>query len=217
MQGWPRKQALVLPRAYGDGRRCDSLNKTCSPSPPVRRRQVLAKATARGSKVGQLEEKVNGLVALLQSSPSAARRDLNSSPDKLYVENDSDPLPDSTSVVDTSGFAPRRSPDISTGQDTLEVVNQSINPADAESFYGRFRSDFVHYFPFVVIAPSVTAVQLRQQYPLLWLCIMTVASTDTGQQLFLSKNVRETLVREVYVVGTRNLDLLLAILVYIAW
>lgn len=201
----------------------------------MRRRQALPKVTARGSKVGQLEEKVNGLVALLQSSASGVRSDLVSTPNSPDVENNSDPLPGGVSAVDTIGFAPHRSPDTSTGQDTLELVDpatsapclrvpphpahlsQCINPAEAESFYGRFRSEFAHHFPFVVIAPSVTAVQLRREYPLLWLCIMTVASTDAGQQLFLSKDVREILVREVYVVGTRNLDLLLAILVYIAW
>lgn len=61
------------------------------------------------------------------------------------------------------------------------------------------------------------AYQLCQESPILWLSIMTVASTRSLQQGALSKEVRGVFGREAYVEGTRNMDLLLAILVYATW
>lgn len=63
----------------------------------------------------------------------------------------------------------------------------------------------------------MTAYQLRQESPILWLCIMTVASTRSIQQEALSKEMRGVFGREAYVEGTRNMDLLLAVLVYATW
>jgi len=91
------------------------------------------------------------------------------------------------------------------------------SPEDAESYLNKFRTNFVKHLPFIVISPSVTAHQLRQERPILWVCIMTVASSNSTQQIVLSKEVRGILGREAYVEGTRNMDLLLAVLVYAAW
>jgi hypothetical protein len=46
---------------------------------------------------------------------------------------------------------------------------------------------------------------------------MTVASSNSTQQISLSKEVRGILAREAFVEGTRNMDLLFAILVYATW
>jgi hypothetical protein len=46
---------------------------------------------------------------------------------------------------------------------------------------------------------------------------MTVATKNAAQQVELSKEMRHLFGREAYVQGTRNLDLLFAILVYAAW
>lgn len=63
----------------------------------------------------------------------------------------------------------------------------------------------------------MTARQFRQQRPILWVCIMAVASNNSTQQILLSKEIRGIFGREAYVEGTRNMDFLLAILVYAAW
>jgi hypothetical protein len=63
----------------------------------------------------------------------------------------------------------------------------------------------------------MTAQQLRQESPLLWLSIMTVASTRSTQKVMLSKEVSGVFGREAYVEGTRNMDFLLAVLVYTTW
>ena len=63
----------------------------------------------------------------------------------------------------------------------------------------------------------MTARRLRQERPILWACIMTVASSNSRQQIVLSREVRGLLGREAYVEGTRNMDLLLAAFVYTVW
>jgi hypothetical protein len=99
------------------------------------------------------------------------------------------------------------------------ILHQALEPSpeDAESHLNRFRNDFAKHLPFLIIPPSVTAYQLRQDSPILWISIMTVASSNSTQQISLSKAVREILAREAFVEGTRNMDLLFAILVYATW
>lgn len=91
------------------------------------------------------------------------------------------------------------------------------SPEDAELCLNRFRNDFIKHLPFITLAPSVTSRELRQQHPLLWISIMTVAANNSTQQISLSKEIRAILAREAFVEGTRNMDLLLAILVYTTW
>lgn len=91
------------------------------------------------------------------------------------------------------------------------------SPEDAELYLNRFRSNFVKHFPFIIVSPSITAHQLRQDCPILWIAIMTVASEDTTQQVSMSKETREIFAKQVFVEGTRNMDILLAVLVYVIW
>ncbi|KAF7953725.1 uncharacterized protein EAE97_001124 [Botrytis byssoidea] len=71
--------------------------------------------------------------------------------------------------------------------------------------------------PFINIPSSVTAHQLRQERPFLWVAIMTVASNNSKQQTIMSKEARTIFAKEAFVEGTRTMDLLLAILVYTVW
>jgi hypothetical protein len=91
------------------------------------------------------------------------------------------------------------------------------NPKDADLFLHKFRTDFVKNLPFLVISPELTAHELYQERPILWLCIMAVTSNNSQQQITLSRKARMTIANEAFVEGTKNMDLLLAILVYTAW
>jgi hypothetical protein len=46
---------------------------------------------------------------------------------------------------------------------------------------------------------------------------MATASNSSTEQILLSKEIRAIFGREAYVEGTRNMDFLLAVLVYAAW
>jgi hypothetical protein len=88
---------------------------------------------------------------------------------------------------------------------------------DADNFLDKFRTTFVQYLPFVIISSSTTAMQLRQERPLLWLAIMAVASNQSTQQINFSRELRTSFGQEIFVEARRSMDLLLAILVYVTW
>jgi hypothetical protein len=219
------------------------MNKDCQPSPPVRKRRTVKRPSA--NETSKLEEKLDGLVTLLKSATQGApgtinATSVNSLPEGSVPsshENASDstaagsvgyldytynrPLPNGRGFPQ-SVFIPAASSSSSSGSTSVNlqpVLHPALEPSpeDAESYLNKFRTDFVKHLPFIIISPSVTAHQLRQERPILWVCIMTAASSNSAQQIVLSKEVRRIFGREAYVEGTRNMDLLMAILVYATW
>ncbi|KAK9257993.1 hypothetical protein V1519DRAFT_455882, partial [Lipomyces tetrasporus] len=227
----------------GKCERCHRMNKDCQPSPPVRKRRTVKRPTA--NKASKLEKKLDGLVTLLKSATQSAPGIINAtsvnSPPEGAVPSSHDsasgstaagsvgvgyrdytynrPLPNRSGFPD-SGFTPAASSSSGSTSVNLQPVFHpalELSPEDAESYLNKFRTDFVKHFPFIVIPPSMTAHQLRQGRPFLWICIMSAASSNSTQQIVLSNEIREILGRQAYVEGTRNMDLLLAVLVYAAW
>ncbi|KAK9350915.1 hypothetical protein V1523DRAFT_435885 [Lipomyces doorenjongii] len=221
--------------------RCHRMKKDCQPSPPVRKRRRVKRHSA--NKVEKLEEKLDGLVTLLKSATQGApgifhATSVNSALDDLVPSSHGNtsgsaaagsvgyrdytfnrPLPTGRGLPN-SAFTPAASSSSGSASINLKpLLHPALEPSpeDAESYLNKFRTDFVKHLPFIVISPSVTAHQLRQESPILWLCIMTVASSRSTEQIVLSKEVREIFGREAYVEGTRNMDLLLAVLVYTTW
>ena len=217
------------------------MKKICQPSPPMRKRRTGSRHPT--NKVEKLEEKLDGLVTLLRSATSGTAGILNATSVDSAIEDLVPPshgqssgssaagsvgyggysfnrplhtgrgLPDSAFTPATSSS----SGSASINQPPLLQPALEPTPEDAESYFNRFRTDFVKHLPFIVMLPSVTAHQLRQERPFLWLCAMTVASTHSTQQIVLSKEVRGIFGREAYIEGTRNMDLLLAVLGYATW
>jgi hypothetical protein len=222
--------------------RCFRMGKLCQPSPPVRKRRTANRVSE--NKTSKLEEKLDGIVKLLNSTGRIPLDTSNHSPkdssteDSLPFSHDiasgltaSDtqnypdnaytrPLPIGKGVPESS-YTPATSASSAASPPVFlqPVFHQNLEPSleEAESYLNRFQTGFVNTFPFIVIPSSVTAYQLRQERPVLWACIMTVASNDTAQQIRYSKEVRAIFGREVFVEGTRSMDLLLAILVYAVW
>ena len=190
------------------------------------------------SKVERLEEKLDGLVTLLRSSTSGTPAIFNVTTGNSAVEEvvslnqgksseatvrgcTSDQSQHIATILTDSAFIPTSSScsSQSTSMTLPPLLHPDLEPSldDAESYLTRFRTDFVKHLPFIVIPPLTTAHQLRQERPFLWLSIMAVASTQSTQQKTLSKKVREVFGREAYLEGTRNIDLLLAVLTYATW
>ncbi|PWY85783.1 hypothetical protein BO94DRAFT_97472 [Aspergillus sclerotioniger CBS 115572] len=207
-----RAKSRCTPHDSGTCARCVRLMKTCQPSPPVRKRRNQTKASVKD--VQKLEEKLDGLVNILKSATQPGLLNGVVSTPEHVVPTHAQPvslsaplvqvLPD-TAITPAPSFGHPENPSLEPNDD------------DAASYLNRFRSDFIGHLPFLVIPASLTASQLRQESPLLWLAIMTVASTRTTQQRGLSMQVRERFGREAYVEGTRNIDFLLAVLVYVTW
>ena len=218
------------------------MNKNCVPSPPMRKRRTMKRhAEAEASR---LEHKLDRLVTLLKSStqiaPILGKTPNFNIPLKLGPSSQ-DGVGDVISDIDLSHHDHTRARNIahtdssrhcvspfaadsSSSRSTL-VLSQSplldpfLQPSlqDAELYLNRFRADFARHLPFNVISPSVTSFQLCQESPILWVCIMTVASNNSTQQIALSREARAIFGQEAFVRKTKNMDLLLAILVYITW
>jgi hypothetical protein len=227
-------------------RRCYRMKKVCQPSPPVRRQRTLKKSSAQGISNSKLEEKLDGLVTLLKSATQGAPGILdptliNSSLESLLSSANSDSTPGLTATSGirvgdpNGGLSPheRRPPGpsyisvtSSSSQATPLNIDNSrtfLPPAleptqeEAEIRLNCFRSNYIPRLPLIVISPDVTASQLRQERPLLWTSIITVTAKNSTQQILLSKEMRAILSREAFIEGTRNMDLLLATLVFSTW
>ncbi|KAL4746154.1 hypothetical protein BDW72DRAFT_207597 [Aspergillus terricola var. indicus] len=194
--------------------KCYRMKKDCQPSPPMRRHRVVTKPSG-SNRVGKLEEKLDGLFTLLKTAARATPGTLSTS--SLSRSTDGDHARN-TQEATLAGPLSVSSVAGSTGQQAF-VIHSFLAPSadEASSYLDQFRRKFIHNLPFLVVPPSTTAQQLYQDRPLLWLSIMAVVSTWTAQQMALSKEVRAIFDREAYVEGTRNLDFLLAVLVYTAW
>ena len=231
--------------------RCRRLNKDCQPLQTVRKRKTVARASA--SKTERLEEKLDGLYKLLQSSnPSASAAGQNAS--LLTPQTSTQPSPES---LQSPAPSPRHSENLgalsiqrigwchrsidglrlhtpTTAADSSYVTSgtrstmyhfpqssliNGLEPtsAEAEECLNNFRTRMTTYFPFVFIPESTTAHNLRRERPFLWICIMSVTSKSTVQQMALGKEIRIALGREIIVEGKNNLELLLGVLVFIAW
>jgi hypothetical protein len=192
----------------------------------------------------KLEQKLDGLVTLLTSATQSVPAIMNATamPTQArtsgplhYDIDDSFTAVGSTSsqsrsddrrVSNVERFPEPRytSATSSASEKTLVNVQQPTlppalqpSPEDAELYLNRFRTQFIKHLPFLVLAPSVTSHQLRQDRPILWACIMATASTNSTQQIALSREVRAIFGRETFVEGTRNMDLLLGLLVFSVW
>ncbi|KAL4863406.1 hypothetical protein BDV12DRAFT_202130 [Aspergillus spectabilis] len=84
--------------------------------------------------------------------------------------------------------------------------------AEAELSLDRFRNVMLPNLPFLVLSPSLKAQEFRRESPMLWLSIMAVASAQLTQQSALSEEAKVVFAREAYIVGSRSMDFLWAVL-----
>ncbi|KIV84515.1 hypothetical protein PV11_00290 [Exophiala sideris] len=221
------------------------MKKTCQPSPPVRRARTLKKVSA--DKTSKLEEKLDGLVTLLRSAATQSTSGiLNTTLINSSLEGLQSASQDTSSISTTTtsiypgqyvqsgnsatgnGFPTSMyTPAPSTSSKSTPYSNNSLEPVlrpdlepspeEAELRLNKFRDDYVEYFPFIAISPSLTVHEMRQQRPILWMSIMTVTSPHSTEQILLSGEMRAIIGKEAFVQGTRNMDFLLAVLVYASW
>jgi hypothetical protein len=221
--------------------RCHRMNKDCTPSPPMRKRRVMKRPSVM--ETSKLEEKLDGIVTLLKSATQGAPVVVNPSTINIPLEfgpSSRDGIGDTTAAIDLSHYEHTQARQIRSVHDPGHFLNPIASsspseptlvnfqpplldlslqpsPEDAELYLNRFRTDFAKHLPFIVISPSATSHQLRQERPILWVCIMAVASSNSTQQIALSKEARTIFGREALVERTKNMDLLLGILVYAIW
>lgn len=218
------------------------MKKICQASPPVRRARTLKKLST--DKTSQLEEKLDGLVTLLKSAATQSTPGiLNTAFINSSLEGLQSALPETSSIptATSSVYGGQQShsaigeglpnsiytPAPSISSKSTPYSNHSLEPIvrpdfdpgpeEAELRLNIFRNQYTKNFPFIVLSPSLTVHELRQQRPILWKSIMTVTSPHSTEQNLLSNEMRAIIGKEAFAQGTRNMDFLLAVLVYCSW
>jgi hypothetical protein len=182
-----------------------------------------------------LEEKIENLTALLKSQAAEKVR-THASPHLVGIRT---PAPSgdfrynrggNDSSIDTDASPELAGPGISDlltlGESTYYQRSQldnlmsafGLQPHQAEDCLTYFRSHMLSLFPFVYLRPEMTARQLRELYPFLWVNIMAVTVNHvTGQNVFMTDSIKHFVAQKIVVDNEANLDFLLGLLVFICW
>ncbi|KAK4225743.1 hypothetical protein QBC38DRAFT_253086 [Podospora fimiseda] len=105
----------------------------------------------------------------------------------------------------------------STYSASLPPCNYIPNPLEAAESLVTFRKYMLIFLPFLHLPPSVTEDRLREMYPFLWFCIMTVTCKNADNRVMMSEAVKKFIAQKMVVDHEKNLDLLLALLVILGW
>ncbi|KAJ5082350.1 hypothetical protein N7532_011393 [Penicillium argentinense] len=100
-----------------------------------------------------------------------------------------------------------------------DVVDQGfLSMETAQSYLDAFRTVMTPHFPFVVIPPDVSAHQLRQDKPFLFLAVLSAASYENMPlQRSLGAEVKKAVSSRMILNGEISFDLLQGLLVFLAW
>jgi hypothetical protein len=89
--------------------------------------------------------------------------------------------------------------------------------AELEEYLATYRTKMVPYFPIVCINATTTVEELRNDRPFLFLVIRAICSKNLERQAALILLIKKVLGREMLLDGTKNLDLFLGVLMFVAW
>lgn len=100
-----------------------------------------------------------------------------------------------------------------------DVIARGVLTIDAaEKLLSKFREFKMPLFPFVVLSPAMDLAYLRHHYPFLLLTIFSSsAQDDIPLQRILEKEVRTVICNRLVMADERTMDLLLGLLIHIAW
>lgn len=92
-----------------------------------------------------------------------------------------------------------------------------ILPDEEQQCLNVFRSHMLPKCPFTVLGPDVTVETLRKDRPFFLRAITTVSSPSTQKKIARATELKRLLCHEIVVENRSNIDVLLAILTYLAW
>lgn len=182
-----------LTHSLTDGSRCFRLKKDCQPTTGVRHKPGRKPGS---SKASQLEERLNGLIAMLETVPGIEQGDL--------------------SRVSSSSSSHGQLPEMRTDSRHDGLVPHSISPSEATACLQAFRAR-VKCFPFVHVPDTVSAAQLQHDRPLLWLSITASCAPSASHQRALVDCLRARIADQALVQNIRSLDLLQGLLGFLGW
>jgi hypothetical protein len=176
-----------------------------------------------------LEEKLDGLAALLKSKQdfglSAKPPTLSPTTSSLPSVNlsDQDVIVSSVEPVEVNG-SDHISPDLSCCKPLPLQFSSTFNGLESEPSVDEgnvlleiFRNHKSSFFPFILVPKSMSAQELRQERPFLYLSILAITITDYSKQMEFGKLIVKQMFERIFVNGERNLDLLLGVITSAAW
>ncbi|KAF2669709.1 hypothetical protein BT63DRAFT_425385 [Microthyrium microscopicum] len=211
------KTKCTLSRTGPKCERCTRLDKSCSPATKGRRRGDVGKgaSTALASKTDALEEKLEGVLRILQhSNPSASSALHAKAQPGGHKERPSETPATSESLagpVGSNSLAGHKRSSKNLHKYPLE------SEAECEEFLATYRLKMLPFFPAVIIPQNTTAKELSIQRPFLWLVIRAICSKNSARQKALIAEVFQALSNDLVLTCTKSLDLLLGIVVFSGW
>lgn len=219
-----RSKCKCVPRVDGEGcERCHRLKKACQSSEPIRKRNTQKHDTSR---IVQLEGKLDSIVSLLQS---VAQPRLGASSPTLHLDagtrhaSPSQPQIQEPFLNAVPSISP---PDSSfSGLGTSDLPGTSVHPtgdlhpSEADDCLGLFRTQMLKFFAFLHLPDQLSAKQLQQERPFLFLCIMAVTTRSTENKVAKYREIKQILAQRMILenLGDINLDLLLGLLTFLSW
>lgn len=209
--------------------RCDRLNKSCTFSEAKTRARKHASSAGR---VLELEKKIDRLSSLLQQ-PSGST-DASDASRNATEPSSTEPQPFGT-VLNADGNISRIGPQLTpsdsqsgysdrfttyrneTPQQSGDIISKGwLTVTQVEQLLDLYRLDFGN-FPFVVV-PSMALEQLRYEQPNVLLAMLIAAARkDFALQQALEAEFKNKLCTHIIIEGTRNIEQLRALLIFVAW
>lgn len=206
----PRRHACV--RCVHSKVRCSTLEGGTACERCARLgRECIFSDTSRSSRpkhdskdrIDRLQEQVDSLAAQL------AQKDIESAQTPLQPRNGSE--------SQTPDALPKESIPASESRCDL-FARGIITTTEAGRLLEKFRVNKMPQFPFVIVPREMSVSALREQYPFLLMTIMTASLEDNLQlQGELASEVKRAIGTRVILNNERNLDILLGLLVHVAW
>jgi hypothetical protein len=154
-------------------------------------------------RTAQLERKLDDLVSLL------AAKELQSTP----IDSTQRPA-EAASGNNAGPLTPLGT--FSSNTSVASDLNASVS--EAAELLAHFKTHFVRDFPFIVIPVNESASELRQKRPYLYEAILMVATYhEPTRQGAMANEVLQNLTARIVLNGESSLDLLQALLVFVAW
>jgi hypothetical protein len=128
--------------------------------------------------------------------------------------NTSQQIPTPSVTASSSDSAPVCGPTVPSPI-TDATITHAVSPEEAEQCLETFRDTILPFAPLYHVTES--AQQLSQKKPYLWLAILATTVKSVRRQVLLSDKFRQIITERVILGTDRSLDLLLGLLVHVAW
>lgn len=153
------------------------------------------------SRIEALEAKVNQLLGTT-SQGSTSHPAMSTPPEQLTFD------------FGIEGLAPV----VRSGMSNDVIDDGLLDMETAIRYLEIFRTVMVHRFPFVIIPPNVTAQELREKKPFLFLTVLAAASYENMPlQRQLGKEIKNVVGSRMILGGETSIEILQGILIYLAW